>query len=366
MDATTRSIVSCGFILFVASFWLIFELSGWTAAYDFGAFVVFWEIVVGAVVAAMRCLKWGLGSAISAPLRVLLVPMGFGLAALVACFADRVCVMADISRDQAGFTLIGVGALLLASPLAVDLTKGFEKWKASVCMAAGTLLAGMGAVIVLLPGPLQPGAGLELFAHSAVVIARMLWVVACWAFVSLWLFAPGVEVALASVLGFAIGSRVLHLFRESSKTACACALAVASLCFGVCWWVSPPPPPVAACLGVLSVWLVMIVAVHYALRVKLRRAAPLWLFLACAASTWVLTELMADKCGKGVDWYPALKIVFPVAWACERVVLLMRSLLKSRRNLVTSPTSRRSSVTSRNSSSASDRSRRRFRYAPRA
>lgn len=304
---------------------------GWTVLLDFGRFMVFWGIVVIAVVAAMRLLWWGLDPAISNARRVLIVPARLGLTALVGGVADKVSVRADAPRDQAGLTLVGVGALLLASRLLVDLTERFEKWMSSVCMAAGVLLAGEGAVVFLFPGPVRPGTGLELFPYSVAMIVRTQWVAARWLLVSLWPFAPGVEVALASVFVFTIADRFLRLTQKLSNTTCTCAFTFISLCLGVCWWASPPPPAVTTCLGVVGVWLAAVVLIHYSLKIDLDKAAPLWVFLACATSTLGLTALVAAEYGTD-DWCPALVTAYAVVWACEGAMVLTFRILKARRN----------------------------------
>lgn len=306
-DSMVQKVWSSGLGAILSFSCLLFKTAWWTVLLDFSRFMLFWEIVVIAVVAAMRLLWWGFDPAVSNPRRVLILPVRLSLVAVVGGVTGKVWVRADAPRDQAGLTLVGVGALLLASRLVMGLTDRFEKWMSSVCMAAGVLLAGEGAVVFLFPGPVRPGTGLELFAYSAAVIARTLWVVARWLLVSLWPFAPGIEVALSSVFGIAIAARLLRLTQETSNMTCMCAFALTSLWFGVCWWASPPPPAVATCLGVVAVWLAAVVLFLYSLKIELDKAGPLWVFLACATSTLGLTALVAAE-HDADDWCPALVV----------------------------------------------------------
>ena len=300
---------------------------GWRLAFGFGRFVVFWVIVVVAVVGAMRRLWWGLTPAISAPMRVLLVPMGLALAALVAGIADKVCLVQDCPRYQAGLRLLAVGALLLTSPLRVGMTDWFRKWQASVCMAAGRLAAGMGAVICLFPGPVRPGTGMEL-------LGLMLWKVTRWTLVFLWSIAPGVEVALASLFGYAVVSRLLQrtpVVRVNTQY-CRFALVLISFCVGLCWG---RIPPVDKDLAAAVMWLLGLVLIHLYLRAQFDQASPLPLFLTCAMSTVAWTALVATAYSSDV-WYPTLKLVFPVVWACDLCVVLIPVSLKLRRDYIAS------------------------------
>lgn len=282
---------------------------------------MFWAVLVIAVLPSLLVLWEGLHPAVRAPLRLLIVPVELALAALIAAIADEMLFLPGIPEYQARLTLGVAGALLLAVPFAVDLSNQFQRWKSSVCMAAGTLLAWMGGNVLFCPlGLVQPGTGLELFASFATVIAQALWQAACRAFFSLWPFVPGVEGAVASLIGYAVVSWFLEgtpLVRATAGySVCVCVLAPVVL-WSAPFWSTGLPPGVEG-LGVPVLWILGVMLIHLYFRVALDQGASLWLFLTCAACTVTWSEVVgfdfaSDLC------YLNFKPIFILVWACGMV-----------------------------------------------